>query len=221
MAEEAARGMAALRLSEAIDGVRVTAETTIKETMLASQTVRTSVSAFLKGIRYGDPRCVPQADGSIICEVVAGIGLFGDGGLMESVIDGIPRERPKENPLPPAAPKPPEPSTGVIVDCSGMSLRPGLAPKILTDTKHEVYGGADVSREYVIKEGMVGYAKSVDDAKKNAQRVGANPLVVKAVGPEQAGGINVLVSSEDAGRILAADRDARALKDARVIFVLN
>jgi hypothetical protein len=221
MAEEAARAMAALRIAEIVDGLRITSETNVREAMVRNQSVRTQVNAFLKGIRYGEPRAIPQPDGSIIVEVVASLGFFGDQGLVGTIQDAIPQEGRGQGKPPAAAEKPSTPYTGVIVDATGLAVRPGLAPRILTETKREVYGAADVPRDYVIVQGMVGYAPSVADAKQKTDRVGSNPLVVRAVATDEKNGLNVIVSPEDAGRILGADRDSRALKEARVIFVLN
>lgn len=221
-AEEAARAVAAGRIAEILDGIHLTSDRTVQQGGMENATVRLRVDAFIKGIQYGEPRLQSNPDGSIWAEVTATLGFFGNGGLVDTIQDTLPPSDPSQRKdLPPPAPKAPESYTGLIVDASGLGVRPGLAPRILTETRREVYGTADVSRDYVIKYGMVGYAKSVDDARGFADRVGKNPLVVKAVGPEEPNGIGVILSSEDAGKALAADRDGRALKEARVIFVLN
>ena len=68
---------------------------------------------------------------------------------------------------------------------------------------------------------MVGYANSVGNA--TGTRVGASPMVVKAVGVKggnnSANAVNVVVSPEDADRILIANERSRMLENCAVVFV--
>jgi len=70
--------------------------------------------------------------------------------------------------------------TGLIFDAQKLSFIPSASPKILDEDGREIYGSAYVGKEWVEKQGIVGYAKSLDEAKAN-QRVAGNPLVIKAM----------------------------------------
>ena len=51
-------------------------------------------------------------------------------------------------------------------------VKPALSPRILDETGIEVYGSAYVSREWAIKNGVVGYSKDITAALKLVDRIG-------------------------------------------------
>jgi len=94
-----------------------------------------------------------------------------------------------------------------------------MAPKVLDETGNDVYGEAFISREYAVEQGVVGYAKSVDQAKGNP-RVGSNPLVLKAIKATGKAAADVVISNDDAGKLKDPKVDFGFLKECRVIIVL-
>jgi glutathione synthase/RimK-type ligase-like ATP-grasp enzyme len=64
--------------------------------------------------------------------------------------------------------------------------------------------------------GVAGYAKSVEEAKKNLQRVGDKPLVVKAA---KAQGTDLVLSAEDAKKL--GETNNTYLAEGRVLIVTN
>ncbi len=91
--------------------------------------------------------------------------------------------------------------SGIIVDASGLGARPALSPKVLTPDGREVYGPSRVPRDLVMNVGLVAYANSVSRA-KDIERVGANPLVVRAVSTGGSNKANLVISEQDA-RLIA------------------
>lgn len=108
--------------------------------------------------------------------------------------------------------------TGLIIDCSNFRIQPAIAPKIYNENNKEVYGSLNVIKGYAVKEGMVGYTKSVDKAKNNP-RVGSNPLVIEGK-PIPSKKCDVVISNSDASKI---DRlmgsQFNFLRECRVMIV--
>jgi hypothetical protein len=110
--------------------------------------------------------------------------------------------------------------TGLIVDARGLGVRPALAPKILDTQNKEVYGSSYVSREYAIQQGIVGYDKDPVKAQTN-DRVAPSPLFVKGiqvVGPNKT---DVVISDQDAARLLALSENLNFMRCCRVIILVD
>jgi hypothetical protein len=59
----------------------------------------------------------------------------------------------------------------------------------------------NIDHDLAIEIGVVGYAKTISDAKKLKSRVGANPLLVKAIDVEGSFKANPVIKAEDAKKI--------------------
>lgn len=71
--------------------------------------------------------------------------------------------------------------SGLIIDASGLGVKPAMAPKILSQDGSEVFGNAIIDPDAAIEKGVAVYVKSVDDAKTMTERIGDNPYIAKAV----------------------------------------
>ncbi len=110
--------------------------------------------------------------------------------------------------------------TGLIIDANDLTLfNPPASPKIIDEEGREVYGSAYVDREWFIKQGIVGYAKSLEEARANP-RVGGNPLVVKAIRVTGANSGNLVLSNRDARKIRELSKHLNFLDHAKVIIVV-
>ena len=225
MARRAAIVDAQRNLAEQINGVQVDAETTVENFVTTSYVVKTKVSALVKGAMVVEEQLMP--DGSY--HVVMSMPMYGMQGLSSAIMPAI---RPNTPPTPP----PPVISatitaqiqtsgvgyTGVIVDASGMGLKPSFSPVIYDTNGRAIYGVSNINYDQAISQGMVGYSASVSAAQSLA-RVGGSPLVVKAVqvrgGNNSTNPVNVVVSVEDGDRILAANAQSQMLMNGSVVFV--
>ena len=109
------------------------------------------------------------------------------------------------------------PTTGVIIDATGLGLRPGLWPVVLVQgTDRAVHQPAQADELMARQSGVTGYAASVEDARRDMFRVGPNPLVLQAT---SANGTNVSVSASDAARILDADPRGDLRFNCKVMLV--
>lgn len=214
-------------LAELIEGVQLDAETVMGDYMVRSDTVRTQVNALIKGAKILEE----GSDGEGRYIVKMNIPLYGTGNSLAAI--AIPAIRPSvTEPFPSA-----DTSrftkkdvktvrqagyTGVIVDAGGLGLEATFSPVICDEAGRAVYGMKNINPDFAISQGMVEYASSLESAVAKS-RAGANPLVVKAIavrgGGNSANKVNVVVSAEDADRILLANEKSGMLQDCAVVFV--
>ena len=114
------------------------------------------------------------------------------------------------------------PFTGLLVDCRGLGIQRCMSPKILDDSGQEVWGTVKVDPDLVNEKGILGYYKSVEQAKAMG-RVGSNPLVVKAAGKREVRPkfADPVVSQADAARIKAEDARSSFLDRLAVGFLVD
>lgn len=228
MARRAAIVDAQRNLAEQINGVQVDAETTVENFVISSDLVKTKVSALIKGAMVVEEQMMP--DGAY--RVVMSMPMYGTQGLSSAIMPAI---RPNTPPTPP----PPVISatitaeitthvqtrggyTGVIVDASGMGLKPSFSPVIYDTNGRAIYGVSNINYDQAISQGMVGYSTSVSSA-QTLPRAGGSPLVIRAVqvrgGNNSTNPVNVVVSVDDGDRILAANAQSQMLMNGSVVFV--
>jgi hypothetical protein len=109
--------------------------------------------------------------------------------------------------------------TGLIIDAQDSRFTPSAAPKIMDEDGREIYGSAYVDKEWLEKQGIVGYAKSLAEAKANS-RVSGNPLVVKAVRVAGANNRDLILSNEDARKIRELSKNLNFLDQAKVVIIV-
>lgn len=191
-AERSAELQAQRNILETLRGVRVTGDSS------AGDKVSSQSSGLLRGCKRVDTRYFSDYSVDIV---------------MKCPLDGVLTAA--------LAPQPdfkgPEPVgeksiSGLIVDATGVTFKPGLTPRLLDTSGAEVYSQTMVKPGFLQKHGSVAYATSVESAKKN-ERVGAAPLVVVAEG---VAGNELKISAADAAKLKAANPPF--LLEGRVIF---
>jgi biotin carboxylase len=97
-----------------------------------------------------------------------------------------------------------------------------MAPRVLVQgSDEELYGRVNMDRAAAVRFGVVGYTDGVDKALALTERVGDKPLVVKAVAAGGAHAADVLLSTDDAARVVAANMKSSFFKECRVVFVVG
>lgn len=104
--------------------------------------------------------------------------------------------------------------SGVIIDCRGQNLSQAIAPSIKAVDGMEVYAYKNVGYQAAVTNGMIGYSTSVDSG---VERAGSSPLRIKAV--KISGGCDVVISTEDASKILEANKSTNFLNNCAVVLV--
>ena len=103
--------------------------------------------------------------------------------------------------------------TGVIIDCTGLGLRPVMSPVIKAENGRPIYGYKNLDSDKIIQNGMAAYARSEADA----ARAGTNPLRLRAVSVD--GNANPVLSANDANRLLLENSASGFLDATNVVFL--
>lgn len=246
LALKTARYRAYEKLLEIVNGVRLDAYTRLKKELLADGGLDARVRGMVRGARIIDQKLFNSSDGSVVAEVRLGLHLAGPSGLTAAALAAARKKaahrpqakrfKPQAEPtIKPAPAKKPEPAvkkpapvkpaaegiTGLVIVAEKLGARPAMFPRILESSSgREVYGPDLVDRGEAMQSGVVGYATSVQKARANP-RVGASPMVVKAIRAEGMNKANLVVSYQDAVRIFAADVRGDFLRRCRVVVVIR
>ena len=227
MAMRAAKVDAYRNLLEITKGVQIDSATTVKDFMVESDIINSKVEGLVKGAQL--VKTEYMSDGTV--EITLRMPLYG--GVLAQTIMPLAIAKPPAPPEPaPAAPAPvvaapvaPAPAgpaayTGMVVDARGIQARPAMSPRVFDEDGKEVYGSANVDREYAVQQGMSGYARDLNAAQSN-QRVTANPITVKALRSSGAGHSDLIISNADAQQIRSAGDNMTFMKKCRVMVVLD
>ncbi|WP_196772869.1 hypothetical protein [Pseudodesulfovibrio alkaliphilus] len=110
--------------------------------------------------------------------------------------------------------------TGIIVDARGLRVTPAMAPVIYGQDGLGAYGPFLVSRASAIASGVAVYAVT-DDRAVLRERVGENPLTVRALSTFGSWRTDLVVSSPMAALIRAMMRVGDAVDQCRVVIVID
>jgi hypothetical protein len=200
-AERAAKIDAYRNILETLKGVKITAKTSGANQLEDAQ-IKTQVEGIIKGCKTVDTRY--YSDGGV--DVVVKCPL--DGGL--STVLAPVNEHKEVNTKGEAK------YSGLIIDATGLKAQPALAPKVSADGA-EIYTAAMVNPNDLRLHGAAVYTRSVEDAKQN-ERVGANPLIVKATAVGDLSS-DLKISADDAGKL--KDQNLTFLAEARVVIATD
>ncbi|SVB22457.1 uncharacterized protein METZ01_LOCUS175311 [marine metagenome] len=207
-------------LIEIVNGVVVTSETTVSGAMFDDE-IKTKVKGVIRGAeRVGDPKYLSDTSVEVTYQVkMSGISeVLIPPAIISAVLENTGTEKKS------VINKTIDPSsgdiTGIIIDTRGLKVRPALAPKVIDKDGGIVYGPGDYSREYAVTQGVVGYSKTIESAKKDS-RVKGNPLVIKATGVSGQNSTDVIIGNDDIKRVGSANTSYGVLNDCRVIILLD
>ena len=214
LAERAALSDAYRQLTEALNGVKVNAETIVRDYIIESDIIKTKVTGLIQGAQKVDQRYL--SDDSVEVDMI--LKLHGKEGL-----NGILQPQKNHAPPPTSELKPEKIETlwtSVIVDCRGLNVKPAMSPAILAQSGGEVYiGNLKIDPDFVIEEGIVSYSRSLMDARVN-KRAGRKPLIIKAVSGSGTFRTDVIIEDKDGEILLGLQKQFKLLEKAKVIFVL-
>ena len=218
------------QLIEIVNGVNVTSETTVSGAMF-DDVIKTQVQGAIRGARrVGDPKYLSDTSVEVTYEVkMADISrvllpmadkaptlTFEDVSVGGAPTPGVSSDQGSNANSGPTSGG----VTGIIIDGKGLGLRPAMSPRIMNQSGSVVYGPGQYSRDYAASNGVVGYAKSLEQAKADP-RVQGNPLVIRGSSVSGSSAADLVVSNVDAGKIARADGSAGLLGNCRVMFVLD
>ncbi len=104
--------------------------------------------------------------------------------------------------------------TGILIDAKGLQYRPALFPRVVTESDDEVIGPGFAKPENLAQYGPAGYFRD-RVAALSSERVGANPLVVRALSVTGINSCDFVISAGRRGpdpRLQGQPRPARAVQ---------
>jgi len=220
LALRAAKVTALRETAEILNGVIVTGDTLIEHAAAESDTVRSTVRGIIKGAQVIKEVYDPLSELGVVYITVP---LTGPNGLLASVLPQVIPMMPQGltasiGPAPGLAAD--ENYDGLIIDARDFPLKPAVINRVVTKDSESVYDPSMVDPEILGKRGAAVYTDDLTKARELLGSLGStNPLVVKAEGLSNS--TDVSVGAEAASLILAADKKAKFLNGARVVFVLK
>jgi len=225
MARRAAVVEAQRNLLETVKDVAIDSETNVEMSMTLNDTIHSEISGVIRGARVIDEEYIPE-DG--IYRVTMSVPMYGVGSLGQVVFDNVIGNNQK---VPVPAPSPAyNPSTqlngnytGLVIRARGAGLVRTFCPAIYDTSGRAIYGVYNVDKKYAIDYGVVGYAKGEDGWDKvlaGTSRAGNNPLNINIVSVRErtVNKCDVVISVEDADRILAENQKSHFLDKYAVMF---
>jgi hypothetical protein len=220
-ARRAAIVLAQEKLSETVNGIVIDSETTLKNELLKSSTLRTKTYGLLRGAEISYEDKVTLADGSILARVWMRLPLHGEDGLSGTVLQHA-AAMAAERPVPTfefSHATVETPFTGIIVDATQIQARPAMAPKLLVLEELEAALSVEhVDLSIASEQGMVAYAGTLDEARALSERIGEEPLVVTAVAPHGSTASDLVVSAESGAALAEGDPEGRLVRACRIVF---
>ena len=110
--------------------------------------------------------------------------------------------------------------TGILIDAKGLDSRPALFPQVVTESGDDVFSADFAKPEQVAQYGLVGYFHDRTQA-LTADRVGSNPLIVRALGATGTNSCDLVISQADAARIHGSMSNLELLSRCRVGFLVD
>ncbi len=223
----AAKVKAQRALAELLHGVNVVSETTVQDSELGSDTIKTVVAGFVRGAQVVVQDWNPAEETAL---VILKVGMKGPKSFAATMYEKIltePKVRQElEKPIfQPSAEVPPPvaagtPYDGLIIDATAYAFRPALINRIFNPKGEVLYDPAKISQKVLVEQGCGEYTNSVDKARAALAKRGVrNPLIVQASGMVSASDLQV--TSETALQIFSANQSTGFMADARVAFVLK
>jgi hypothetical protein len=110
--------------------------------------------------------------------------------------------------------------TGILVDVRGLGIRPAFFPRVVTEQDDEVFGPGFVDPKELVRQGMVAFYATKLEAVAG-ERVGSEPLVIRAIAVAGADSCDAVVSGYDAARIHGSKANLELLARCRVGFLAD
>ena len=229
---EEARAKAYQGLAMSLGNLKVHGEITLANGYLIDSKFKMQVDELVKHAYEIDSKRFVEKDGSVRYRSKVVLFLTGNNSLnsilMQRLKQNAENEKPRQFTLPsearpeetPTSAKEVEKYTGLVIDVREFTVFPAMAPRIFAEDGREVYGTIKVSTDWAVKYGVVGYTKNIRN-RDVIDRVGEHPLIIKAKAVKGTLKADIVVSDNDAGKILWADQIGDFLPECRVIFWLK
>ena len=168
----------------------------------------------------------PHALEALLAQALVAETRYGPGGTVETTVHLafagplMARVLPAASPVALESPSAAEAvHTGVVIDARGLAVQPALFPTIVDEQGEPLYTPELVEREAAIQQGYVTYAKALDQAPVPA-RIGANPLVVRALRVAGVTRVDLVLSQSEAARLRDYAATRRLMRQCRLVILV-
>lgn len=221
-AKRAATVVAQRNMAEVLNGVIISGQTTVKDLVLESDQIRSTVEGMIKGAQVVYEAYDAYKSIAVVYLAIKIDGVDGlNGQLLPQILSTLPQ--PTAPAYAPTAALPAElaqPYDALILDIKEHAFKPALINRILAQNGEILYDPTKIAQNILVERGAGDYTNDVGKAKALLSERGAkNPLVVKAAGVVKF--TDVQVSGDDAANIFTANQKANFLEGAKVVFVLK
>lgn len=110
--------------------------------------------------------------------------------------------------------------TGLVIDARHLDYKPSLNTGIYTGSGRQIYGVEYLNRMTAVKRGVAGHYAAEGDAELR-QRAGKRPLKVSALDLNGHGENSLVISDEDAAKLLAHAGSVQNLRRGRVVVLIG
>jgi hypothetical protein len=213
-ASEEALNSARANLFDLIGRIKVDSSTTVKDLLLQSEPLRNKVRDLVERVPPKKVRF--SKDGRVEATVsMAMAGPLSELVLPDSIcaIDSVQPNVPNNN-------SKKESYTGLVVECTGIRIRPAMFPSVFDEDGQLVYGSPYIHREHAVKKGVAAYTRDVAAAERD-ERVAPRPLIVKGIRAAASGPSDIVISNSDAARVRGSAYHLKWLKGCRIMIVLE
>ena len=197
-------------LAERTDTLYVNSTSTVRDLRDLDEAINTKVEAALRGAEVVS--VTREVDGSF--HAVVRIPIYGKskslaGAVLKEDVRMEDFPKPKFTNIRSEVNRNEIHYTGLVIDCRGLNLSSAVTPAIKSVGGIEIYAYKNIGYQNAVGKGLVEYSSDL-----NATRAGTTPLVIKAV--KISGSCDVVVSDEDAEKILSANQSSNILINCAV-----
>lgn len=201
-------------LFDLVGRIKVDSSTTIKDLLSQSEPLRNRVRELVEKVPAKRVRFSKTG------RVEATISISMAGPLSDLVLpDGI-RAIDSVQSNPPQSAPPKETFTGLVIECTGIRIRPAMFPSVFDEDGQLVYGSPYIHRDHAVKRGVAAYTRDATEAERD-ERVASRPLVVKGIRPAASGPSDIVISNSDAAKVRGSASHLKWLQDCRIMIVLE
>lgn len=221
-AKRAATVVAQRNMAEVLNGVIISGQTTVKDLVLESDQIRSTVEGMIKGAQVVYEAYDAYKSIAVVYLAIKIDGVDGlNGQLLPQILSTLPQPTaPAYAPTAALPAEPAQPYDALILDIKEHAFKPALINRILAQNGEILYDPTKIAQNILVERGAGDYTNDVGKAKALLSERGAkNPLVVKAAGVVKF--TDVQVSGDDAANIFTANQKANFLEGAKVVFVLK
>lgn len=234
----AAKVVAQRRIAELVEGVAIVSETTVKDSELVSDDIKSAVAGLVKGAAVVVQDWNENSETALVIMKVGTKGSRSVSSALYNKVVELPAVK-KESEAPVYTPPAPTTSNaaetsstapvkeensavydGLIIDATEQNFQPALINRIFATTGEILYDPAKISQKVLIEQGCGEYTNNTEKAKAALNKRGvSHPLLIKASGIKTKSDLKV--SDEDAAKIHAANQSSGFIPKAQIAFVMK